>query len=83
MKNEEVKEIFDEVDGDLQIIKTRLFLLSVWLHDSAKPSDLCAREWGVENKDFQTPAEYLAFIIERLEGTREFFKEWRERENLG
>lgn len=82
MKNDEVKEIFDEVDGDLQIIKTRLFLLSVWLHDSAKPSDLCAREYGVENKDFQTPAEYLAFIIERLEGTREFFKDWRASKKL-
>lgn len=82
MKNDEVKEIFDEVDVDLQIIKTRLSLLSVWMKKTTKPSDLCAREWGVENKDFQTPAEYLAFIIERLEGTREFFKEWREREKL-
>lgn len=82
MKNEEVKEIFDEVDVDLQIIKTRLCLLSVWMKKATKPSDLCAREWGVENKDFQTPAEYLAFIIDRLEGTREFFKDWREREKL-
>lgn len=82
MKNDEVKEIFDEFDGDLQIIKTRLFLLSVWLHDSAKPSDLCAREWDVENKDFQTPTEYLAFIIERLEVTREFFKDWRATKKL-
>lgn len=82
MKSKKVKEIFDEVDVDLQIIKTRLFLLSVWMHDYAKPSDLCARELDVENKDFQTPAEYLAFIIDRLEGTREFFKDWRTRKGL-
>lgn len=81
MKNDEVKEIFDEVDGDLVIIWKRLCLLLGWLEEGKRP-DLNVCEPCYDVDAITTPTEFLDYIIERIEGTREFFQDWRKGKKL-
>lgn len=81
MKNDEVKEIFDEVDVDLVIIWKRLGLLLGWLEEGKRPElNVCDACYDFDV--ITTPVEFLAYIIERVEGTREFFQDWRKGKKL-
>lgn len=81
MRKDEVKEIFDEVDVDLVIIWKRLGLLLGWLEEGKRPElDVCDPCYDFDA--ITTPVEFLAYIIERIEGTRQLFQGWRRRERL-
>lgn len=78
MKNEEVKEIFDEVDDDLALIQDRLAAAVEWI-ETGRVFGLRAIEI---NGSFKTPLDYLKFVRDRIGITREFFKDWRTSKKL-
>lgn len=81
MKNEEVKEIFDEIIVNLFQIANRLELYRDWIRSGRAP-DLSYEEWLMETP-IETPGDYLEYILERLKLTREFFQDWRSSKKLG
>lgn len=76
MKNAEVAEIFDEVDGDLMIIQDRIAAAIEWI-ETGVVGKIGFDSYIVDPDYFKTPLEYLKFIRDRIDVTREFFKDWR------
>lgn len=76
MKNDEVAEIFDEVDVDLMIIQDRLAAAIEWI-ETDRIGGFDFDSYIVDPDAFKTPLEYLKFTRDRIDATREFFKEWR------
>lgn len=76
MKNEEVAEIFDAIVANLSQIANRLELYRDWIRSGQAP-DLSYEEWLME-KPIETPNDYMEYILERLEITRDFYEEWRK-----
>lgn len=76
MKNAEVAEIFDEVDGDLMIIQDRIATAIEWI-ETGVVEKIDFDSYIVDPDYFKTPLEYLKFTRDRIGLTREFFKDWR------
>lgn len=79
MKNEEVKEIFDEVDVDLMLIQDRLAAAIEWVETGR----VCGSRIVETDGSIKTPLDYLKFVRDRIGITREFFKDWRASKKLG
>ena len=78
MKNDEVKEIFDEVDVDLSLIQERLAAAIDWV-ETGRVFGLRAIEIS---GSFKTPLDYLKFVRDRIDITREYFQDWRKGKKL-
>ena len=76
MKNDEVAEIFDEVDGDLSLIQDRLAAAIEWI-ETGRVGKIDFDSYIVDPNSFKTPLEYLKYTRDRIDVTREFFKDWR------
>ena len=76
MVNEEVAEIFDEIDVHISFILKRLNRFQTWLETEERP-DLEAGELE-DMSGVETPNDYLDFIKRYIRRTRQFFKEWRQ-----
>ena len=74
MKNDEVKEIFDEVDVDLMLIQERLAAVDEWVETG--------RVFGLIDVYCKTPLDYLKNTRDRIDITREFFEDWRKDKKL-
>lgn len=73
MKNDEVAEIFDEVDVDLMIIQDRLAVVVEWVETGR----VCGSRVIEFDGAIKNPLDYLKFVRDRIGITREFFKDWR------
>ena len=82
MKNDEVAEIFDEVDVDLMLIQDQLATVIEWI-ETGRVGGFDFGSYIAAENSFKTPLEYLKFTRDRIDVTRDFFKDWREREKLG
>lgn len=76
MKNDEVAEIFDEVDVDLSLIQDRLAAAIEWI-ERGRVGKIDFDSYIVSVNSFKTPLDYLKFVRDRIGITREFFKDWR------
>ena len=81
MKNDEVKEIFDEVDVDLSLIQDRLATAIEWI-ETGRVGEFDFDSYIAAVDSFKTPLEYLKFIRDRIGITREIYKDWRTSKKL-
>ena len=76
MKNDEVAEIFDEVDVDLMLIQDQLATVIEWI-ETGRVGGFDFDSYIAAENSFKTPLEYLKFTRDRIDVTRDFFKDWR------